>query len=402
MYVCKECNFSTYKKSDYKIHLGTAKHLMKFGTERQAFDKLYNNKKIYIKGKNNSQSIDTKMMVTKSILDNHDTDDSQEIVEQIEYYFDDAAEISSKIKAEKNMIRNKEDLTFTYKQIDDENKNIDDRLLKAKKYIEFMTDIFNRSVLPSDYLNKYHNKTPVLKKISSDKIQHLLNHRVGESNELIKLNIPVSYFTDMIEKHLFVAYIGKLIIHEYKCENIKDQRFFSDNSRKAKFVVRTSMQNEKQWRDDNQGILISNLIVKPIMNEVMNIFKNEINTCDKVSKKAFFRFARILEYFGYLKDWMEHGDLCRLILHYISPFFYYKTSILEIALIYNIDLEDDKNIYNKNIYDEQIYDDESDDETDEDDLHYIKRDENIEDNKKQNDNKVKKKVAKRKINKKSS
>lgn len=45
MYVCKECNFSTYKKSDYKIHLGTAKHLMKFGTERQAFDKLYNNKK---------------------------------------------------------------------------------------------------------------------------------------------------------------------------------------------------------------------------------------------------------------------------------------------------------------------------------------------------------------------
>ena len=262
-----------------------------------------------------------------------------------------------------NLLRHKSKYCKIYKKYDTDDINIlkvyFDEIYKKNK--EIIIDYDNKIKKYEKRIEELENK--LLSTLKVPKIRSVYNYIKINYPDAPKLenNIcsPESLFKNetKLEHTLFKnynnkcihKYIGDLLVAFYKKENPKNQSIWltDNNKNRISFIIYTNLQNINSWHIDKAGILITNMIIKPVINYIFNIIETyEFTLHNKLNNKLYeinlneTQIKNQINICSRLLANINTGQLCNNILHYIANYFYISKSMRII---------DNKNLINTNL-----------------------------------------------------
>lgn len=294
-YECLYCLKKFKKKSNYSDHIKTVKH------NEIILEKLNEFKK---------QNIDLHkeniLLKTENIYKSKELDNYKNSVEKLnkdnEQIKLEKIELLSKFNEQQNEVMNK----ILDKNINNSNNNKDKLLYDKEK---------EKSISSLTYANIHFANAPPLFKIDNFRINDY-DYNIKEEKEKL-LNMIMNYH----ENKILYKLLGDHIIKFYKKTDQKQQSFHSTDCSRLTYIVKELIENVNKWIQDKNGIIISNKIIKPLIDKCVELlmeFQTKLTQeliidLDNIDKRIY----SILDIISSI----DKGELADEVNKYIAPYF---------------------------------------------------------------------------------
>ncbi len=210
-------------------------------------------------------------------------------------------------------------------KINELSKKLDEEYNKKDNIIKDQINILNKFAEKEEikdvgmsaltYANKYYTNAPALLRISNYQINDYDLTNPEEKEKL--LNTIINYHDNKTLHRL----LGDHIIKYYKKTNPEDQSFHSTDCSRLTYIVRDIVENAGKWIQDRNGIIVSDKIIKPIVEKCVEMLielqtqltKELAANLNKIDKRIY----NILEIISSI----DKGEMVNEINKYIAPYF---------------------------------------------------------------------------------
>ena len=212
--------------------------------------------------------------------------------------------VASETARRESEVAHKEELVLI---IGNENKNLRSILSSAGTIVEKSMSAFN-------YINTNYNEAPALKMIENVPALHL---------DLAKKKV-VQRIINEYRDHTLKAFLGDLIIKNYKKEDSGQQAIWNSDVDRLTYMIRIIINKDKgRWEVDKRGIRTTEHVIQPILDYIKKQLEIYMKTCD-VGKRSD-ETDKVLATRDKLGDAckiiiiIDNGTLAEDILKYIAP-----------------------------------------------------------------------------------
>jgi hypothetical protein len=212
-----------------------------------------------------------------------------------------------------------------------ENLNEDKKLLHKDKDIfanlaTINGDIANTSVSAMKYLMTYYKDTPALKSIDN------FNSMTDKYEDDTKL---VYALISEYRNETLAAKLSDHLVLEYKKEKSSEQSLWSCDVGRLTYVIRNAVTDGRiVWLTDKNGIQVTKIVIKPILNFIKPILKkfnldcsNEIINNPKLSNNKMIEMSEYQKFSIQIVMLIENKTLERDIIKHMAPQFYWNKNL---------------------------------------------------------------------------
>jgi hypothetical protein len=201
-------------------------------------------------------------------------------------------------------------------------------------------NIANTSLSTLKYLMTYHKDTPVLKSLEDFTS---ISDKYEDDTELVYALIS-EYRNDTL-----AAKLSDHLVLEYKKKDPSKQSLWSCDVGRLTYVIRNAVSDSRVvWSTDKNGILVTEIVIKPILNYVKPILRkfnsdcsNEIINNPKLSNSKMTEISEYQKLTIQIIMLIENKTLERDIIRHMAPHFYWNKNYV-VKQQPTIEFEEDK------------------------------------------------------------
>ncbi|QKF93521.1 zinc finger protein C2H2-type protein [Fadolivirus algeromassiliense] len=274
---CELCNYETQRKMNYTRHINSEKHKEK--VNKKAVESQLHLGCILVESKSNGYKCHfcNKEYSTAGNLAKHiKLCNSKKLLED---------EFSKKELEYLNLLKEEKNKTEYYKALYENEMKVSSILSSENKNLRIMLNnagtVVKTSVSTMSYIIRNYSEAPVLegpKNIAS------LHYEKTPKEFVDRLIYEYRHNT-------LIAYIGDMILKDYKKEDPKQQAIWNSDTARLTYIIRELYNKNADWRVDKKGIKTTQCIIKPVLDYITEkvydyIDKIEIATKDNSTKNA--------------------------------------------------------------------------------------------------------------------
>ncbi|QKF93853.1 zinc finger protein C2H2-type protein [Fadolivirus algeromassiliense] len=229
-------------------------------------------------------------------------------------------ELNNKMKELNNKIKELNNEIIHLKEITVKDANM---ILSQQSEIKNLRTLLNNagtvvktSVSAMSYIIKNYNEAPALETV---KDIAKLHYDITPEEFISRLLYEYRHET-------LIAYIGDLILKNYKKTDPKQQSIWNSDTSRLTYIIRELINKNTDWRVDKKGIKTTKFIIEPVLDyitEQLNeyIDSYDLGSRDKTTKKAVDDMMN-LKHSQEIKQLIQDKVLEEDILKYMAPYLY--------------------------------------------------------------------------------
>jgi len=338
-HTCEICNYETNNKSNYTRHLKSEIHIKNITPE----DKFCCNNCFNFYSSKSSLNRHKKTCGNKNIsndviiISNNDDNKIENnivienlLLKQKIEFLEEKKNLETKLlKVENKLLKeSNEKETTLLKQHKKEISHTKDKQIELlqQEYIGKSRGIETNNMNAITFASIYYNKTLKMNRVNM-KAKYIDNG----IRELQDIKILIKEKPELSEQYIaekliflysnktLVNFICNVIKDIYKTEKSMDQTFWSSDVSRLIYIIRTTIKNKNIWIYDKKGIKIKELIIDPLLNEIINILTNYIT---KIKEVVLINNAEVI--INELKNKLSFRNQ---IIKELAPIFYLDRNI---------------------------------------------------------------------------